>query len=101
MKPQLVSWQEKHASQGLVIIDIDNGRIDTKDRLKAEVDKGVKFPVLWDNGGKNCAAYGVRAYPSAYLVGVDGKVLWEGHPGPGDADVQKLIDQELAKVKKK
>lgn len=101
MKPHLVRWAKEYAEKGLTVIDVDNGEFDKQDALKAEVEKGgVKFPVLWDKGGKTCTAYGIKGYPAAYLVGVDGTVIWEGFPLPKVEEIEKLIQAELAKVKK-
>jgi hypothetical protein len=101
MKPHLVRWHKDYAEKGLVVVDIDNGQIDKQDRLKTEVEKGeVTFPVLWDAEAKNCKEYGIKGYPAAFLVGVDGKVLWEGFPLPKVEEVEKLIKAELEKVKK-
>lgn len=37
-------------------------------------------PVLWDRRNHNHKNYGVNAWPTAYLVGPDGKVFWQGDP---------------------
>ncbi len=60
----------------------------------------MAFATLWDKDGANCTKYGIKAYPAGYLVGVDGKVLWEGVPSPGNPEIEKLLKAELAKVKK-
>ena len=92
---------KEYAEKGLVIVDIDNGQRDTMDRLKEDATKKeLKFPILWDKDGANCKEYGIKGFPSAFLVGVDGKVLWEGFPLPKVEDVEKLIKTELEKVKK-
>ena len=81
MQPQLVSWHEKWSEQGLVIIEIDNGAVDTLDAVEQHVsDKGIPFTVLHDKGGTVCERYSVMAYPSAYLLDKTGTVIWEGHP---------------------
>ena len=101
MKPTLIRWHQELAEKGLVVIDVSDGSLDKFDDLKKEVEeKGEKFPVLWDKEAKNCLAYGIQAYPQAYLVGVEGNVLWEGLPSPKNEAVEKLIAAELAKVKK-
>lgn len=38
--------------------------------------------------------------PHAALIGVDGKLLWDGHPLGETKKIQELIDAELTKVKK-
>lgn len=104
MKPHLVRWHNAHASSGLVIIDVDDGSQDTLDALKKEVEHDkLPFPVLWDKEGKNVATYKVEGMPAAYLIGVEGKVVWEGHPNPKASEADKLeakIKAELEKVKK-
>jgi hypothetical protein len=101
MKPQLVSWHKNYAEKGLVVLDIDNGDIDPKANVKANVDKEkLPFAVLWDKAAKNCTKYGIKGYPSAYLIAVDGTVVWEGVPGAGDPGLESAVKAELEKVKK-
>ena len=102
MKPTLFRWHKEFSSKGLVVIDVSDGSQDKFDDLKKEVEeKGEKFPVLWDKEAKNCLAYGIQAYPMAYLVGVDGKVIWEGSPNAKLlGEIEKKMSDELAKVKK-
>jgi len=101
MKPSLIRWHKDYAEKGMVVIDISDGSQDKFDDLKKEVEeKAEKFAVLWDKDAKTCLAYGIQAYPNAYLVGVDGNVIWEGLPKPNNEKVEKLISDELAKVKK-
>ena len=100
MKPHLVKWDKDFREKGLVVIDINNGKIDKKDALATAVEKAeVKFPVLWDKDQVNCKEYGIKGYPSAYLIDVEGKVVWEGNPSPTDADLDKAVAKELEKVK--
>ncbi len=102
MKPNLIRWHKELAAKGLVVIDVSDGSQDAFDALKKEVEeKEEKFAVLWDKDAKVCLAYGINAYPNAYLVGVDGKVIWEGLPGAKIIDqVEKLMAAEFEKMKK-
>lgn len=101
MKPTLIRWHKEFAEKGLVIIDVSDGEQDKFDDLKKEVeDKGEKFAVLWDKAAKVCLAYGIQAYPWAYLIGVDGTVIWEGTPNAKIAEIEKLMASEFEKVKK-
>jgi hypothetical protein len=43
-------------------------------------------------------AYGIRSIPTAYLIGTDGKVIWEGHPRQLEDSV---IEKALQAVEKK
>lgn len=100
MKPHLVRWQKDLAEKGLVVLDLyDETQGDTFEDVKKEISK-YKFPVLFDRAGKNTRTYGVEGFPSAYLVGVDGKVIWEGVPNSKIKEIEALMERELAKVKK-
>ena len=97
MEPQLVSWHEKWSKQGLVIIEIDNGQIDSLDEVETHVaDRNIPFTVLHDKGGAGCDRYSVRAYPSAYLIDKGGTVIWEGHPTDPSVNAVELIQAALA-----
>lgn len=67
-------------------------------------EKKVKHPVLWDEDCRNTDTYGVTAWPVAYVIGVDGRVIWEGNPqrvvsrtGPR-RNLVTLLENELKKV---
>lgn len=99
MTSHLVKWDRLYRDQGLTIIDVNEGTIDTQNALTAYVQQhGKSYATLWDEGGKVCRQYAIRAYPSAFLIGVDGKVIWEGFPVPELEQVERLLQQELAKV---
>lgn len=96
MTPHLVKWHNELSGSGLSVIEIDNGDRDSLEELKAHMQAaGVGFPVLHDEAGQLCDRFGVRAYPTAYLIGRDGQVLWEGHPG-NVADHERMISDALA-----
>jgi peroxiredoxin len=85
MTPHLVKWHEEFSAQGLTIVEIDDGRIDTYEDLRSHArDATLPFAVLHDARGEVTARYGIGAYPTAYLLDADGRVLWEGHPSGQD-----------------
>jgi hypothetical protein len=97
MEPQLVSWHEKWSEQGLVIIEVDNGAIDSLDEVETHVaNRNIPFTVLHDKAGVVCDRYAVRAYPSAYLIDKGGTVIWEGHPTDSGANAVERIQGALA-----
>ena len=55
-------------------------------------EKGINYAV----GFGGYSAYGVRGIPQGYLIGADGKVVWEGHPSSLTA---AMLEAELAKVR--
>ena len=69
-------------------------------------EKKVKHPVLWDEDCRNTETYGISAWPVAYLIGVDGRVIWEGNPqrvvsrSRPKKELLNLLEKELKKVKR-
>lgn len=101
MMPVMDKWHLELAEKGLVIIDVDDGSTDDLDEVQKDVKKrGTKYAVLWDKERKNCDKYGVEVFPRAYLIGVDGNVLWEGIPNSALGEIEKLMTAEFAKAKK-
>jgi peroxiredoxin len=95
MTPHLVRWHDEWKDAGLVIIEVNNGRMDSLDELRQHIDEhGIRFAVLHDVDGQVCDAFGVRGYPAAYLIGRDGRVVWQGHP-QGEA-AETVLRQALA-----
>ena len=77
----MVKWHEQYAAQGLVIIEINGGKFETRELVRESVIKQqVPHRVLWDKDCQNTQAYEIKAWPTAYLVGRDGRVVWEGNP---------------------
>ena len=87
MTPHLVRWHHEFADEGLVVVEVNDGRIDNLDALQRHVrSEAIPFAVLHDAEGIVTSAYGVRAYPTAYLIDRDGNVIWEGNPSPDTVD---------------
>ena len=100
MKPHLQGLQHRYGPDGLVVIEVNNGKVDTREALAKELDHlQPNYPVLWDEEGKTCDAYGVTKYGTAYLIGTDGKVLWGGNPlDLSIYDMWKLVYYALKEV---
>lgn len=102
MAVHLVRWHNDLMKKGLVIIDINDGKIDKLGALQKHVkDKGHPYVTAWDEGAKTVKKYGIQSYPSQYLVGVDGTVIWEGFAMENEAklkEVEGLVLKELEKV---
>lgn len=100
MGPVMQRWLKDFGAKGLAIVDVDDGGVDDLEEVQKDVqDQGTKYSVLWDKESKNCLKYGVEVFPRAYLIGVDGTVLWEGIPNDKIAEIEKLMADEFAKVK--
>jgi thiol-disulfide isomerase/thioredoxin len=101
MDPVLRNWQASLAPKGLVIIGVDSGKEDALEAVKDQLkDTEQKHAVLWDAQDHNGAAYGIQGYPVGYLIGVNGKVLWEGAPCMKAKEIENLISMELGRARK-
>lgn len=102
MRNHLVRWHEKYGRRGLVVIEIDGGRHEQLELVrKCVAERGTEHYVLWDAENRNHERYGVQAWPSAYLVGTNGRVIWEGNPArvirrpTALQDLEQLLEREL------
>ena len=92
-----MKFHETYKDQGLVIIAVlrvDNRQ--SRESIEQFVkDKDIPYVVAIDQGGQTMQAYGIKGYPSSYLVGTDGKVIREQH---GPSGMQQTIEQALTQV---
>ena len=78
------------------MIYVDNGLTDRLPAAREGIaSRGIAYPVFHDTEGKTLLAYGVRAFPTGYLIGKDGRVLWEGNPLGSEAKVEEEIVKAL------
>src|SRR5688500_14029917 len=81
MQAHLVRWDRTYRDQGLTIVYVADGRRVTPDAMQRVMQTdGASFAVVHDANATMTTAYQVRAYPTAYVVGRDGRVVWEGIP---------------------
>ena len=96
MTPHLERWHQAYGPRGLVVLYVDNGLADRLESAKTTVAaRKIAYPFFHDPEGKTLAAYGVRAFPTAYLIAPDGKVLWEGGPIGIEAALEERIVKAL------
>lgn len=84
-------WKDEYGAE-LYAVSIDNPRAIKKIPAMVEA-KGWEFPVLTDDAHGMLAALQIRSIPQIYIIGEDGKVLYE-HAGysPGDEEkVRKVL----------
>jgi AhpC/TSA family protein len=94
MQAPLVRWERAHP--GLTILYVADGRRVTQEAiLQVMRTDGAGFPVLHDTNGTMTRTYQVVAYPTAYVVGRDGTVVWEGIPHFDPAAPERAIQAAL------
>ena len=80
--------QDKYRTQGLKIIAINlDGK--TEDAKKFLEQNPARFTVAFDPKGIIPKSYGVKGMPTSFLIGKDGKIIFQ-HLGFNAADSEKL-----------
>ena len=102
--PYLNMWNEKYASQGLVIVGVSAPEFDfekSTENVRAAVEKfGIKYPVVQDNDHDTWNAYQNRYWPHKYLVDDQGFIRYD-HIGEGNYEetekaIQSLLQERSA-----
>ena len=98
--PHVKQWHQRYKDQGLVVVGVHTPEYGYE-KILGNVQSAVKrfdieYPVAQDNGYKTWNAYGNRYWPALYLVGRDGRVVYQ-HFGEGDyakteARIQQLLE---------
>jgi len=79
MQPHLVRWQDAYPD--LVIVYVADGRHTTPERVQQVMQAdGARFPIAYDPRGATTDRFGVHAFPTAFVIGRDGHVAWQGVP---------------------
>ncbi len=87
LRPHLVRWHKEFSKQGLVVIEVEDGRINSLSEVQSHAQENeLPYVIIHDGNGEITARFGIMAYPSAYVVDRSGKVIWEGHPGADQAE---------------
>lgn len=93
MVPKLVKVHEKYAAQGLAIVAVSNEAKGTLDAFAKS--KSVNYRVGVDTTGDVWKAYPGRGVPRAWLIGPDGKIVFQGHPG---SITDAMIEEQIKKI---
>jgi thiol-disulfide isomerase/thioredoxin len=95
--PTLEQWGQRYQPRGAAIIYVDNGAIDPFDySLKAVRQYKISYALYHDPKANTVKAYGIRSFPTAYLLDKQGKVIWEGTPTGQEGRIAPLIEAALA-----
>lgn len=88
MDPYLSKWQEQFGADRLMVIEVDDGNTDTLDEVREWAARDmIPYPIYYDTKGAMNAVYGIHSYPSRFLIGRDGDVVWEDGGWGGEEGV--------------
>jgi hypothetical protein len=93
MIPHVQGLHEKFADKGLLVFA---PHVQSADRETLEMfllKRGATYPVAVKS---NTSDYPGSGIPRGAIIGVNGKIIWEGHPGSSQCD--EIIEEELKKV---
>src|SRR5262245_10736576 len=85
--------QKTYGDQGFTVVAISDEGPTVVEKFVKDNKATYTYPIGIDTGGKSKRAFGVGGIPQAYLIGADGRVIWEGHPGQGE--YEKALKEEL------
>jgi hypothetical protein len=93
----LTKLTEEYGKKGFHVVSLTGEKADTVRKFLAQqLTAPVGFTIGIQGGTSLKRTDGKNTIPYAYLVGVDGNVLWQGNPG---SLPKKELEAELRKVK--
>lgn len=95
--PLMQSMYEQYGDQGLAVIGVNVPGLggDTKDKAQAFVaEKGITFPVLFDEGGRVYQEYRVSGVPNLIFIDREGVVV-SNYPGAMEAE---LLEEQIRQL---
>lgn len=78
--PHLTELAAKFESAGVRFVAISSEEASIVRPFVEQQGPAMGYTVAVDRGGRTTAAYGIRGFPTAFIVGGDGSVVWTGHP---------------------
>jgi len=97
--PQIEQLWQRYRDDGLVVLGVNVDRDNLVGVQDFVHERNLSFPVVLDPDGVVRNTYEIRAFPTSYLIGRDGKIIGRiiGERGwSGDAAIQ-LIQSLLSK----
>ncbi len=93
--PHLNKLHDDYGSKGFAILSLTKESAQDIETFAKRTSTGRKTPVKYaiGTGSKLAADYGVTKLPRAFLIGKDGKVLWDGNPS--DKDLEQHIKDAM------
>jgi cytochrome c biogenesis protein CcmG/thiol:disulfide interchange protein DsbE len=97
--PELVALHEKHGPQDFTVLGVSVDRPGARGRLEAMVRQfGLGYPIVHDPDGTGLDAFVIQGYPTSFLIGRDGTLLWrrDGIIETNDGELEGQLKAALA-----
>lgn len=87
--PHLNEINKKFKDKGLVVVGITDEKKETVEKFQKTLPMEYNVAI---GGAEIEKKIGINGIPHAFIVGKDGKVVWQGHPMQlKDADIEKAL----------
>lgn len=96
--PELRELHERWKNQGLTVVGVSVDAAKDADKVaKMAQQFRLDYPLMLDPLGKSIEAFELRGYPTSFVIGKDGTVLWrrDGIIHPGDTELTNQIQAAL------
>ncbi len=94
--PHLIELKKKYEPKGMLLVALSD---EPKSKVGPFVEK-YKMPYVVGGGAKaTLQKYGINSFPTAILIGPDGKVVWTGHPAVIDSEIESALKANPPKKK--
>lgn len=99
MQPSYAAWDERYRARGLSIVGVhtpEQAHERDLGRLRQVVkDKKIAWPVIPDSGYLVWDAFGVKAWPTIFVLGKDGKIVQSFVGDDRAGEIEALITKLL------
>jgi peroxiredoxin len=101
MDPHLHKWHQEFATDGLVVVEVDDGGSDSLEEVRSWASASdISYPVYFDAGGRLIESYDIHVFPTILLVGRDGKIAFESQGSNGDEGASQLENEIRKELKR-
>lgn len=88
--------QNKYKNKGVILLAVS---YEPEKTVKTYIEK-QKLPYIVGAGAEDSMKeYGVKGFPTAFLINPDGKIAWTGHPATVEEALEKLLKESPVKGK--
>jgi peroxiredoxin len=102
--PVLNRIHERYAGRGVKVIGVSASPVGQDQRTPGSIDDlrsfasryGARYPLLFDRGLVGAQRYGVRAFPTIYVVDRSGAIIFAQSGEVPEATLAQAIDRALA-----